>query len=512
MVIFLKGDKTAEITLALADGFDYSGKTVHLEYQGVRRSFSNAVAGGTLTFSFSAAETAPMSLGTYPVRVWIEDAQGEKTTIHNSAAKFRVTDCATDIREGGAVYLDVRGGLYGIDGLPPRFTDNDLRDKVNEILRRLGGTVAMFLLCALPAFAASVTVQTAPKGEIYNDEAVVTNVTLDVSDLATSASLNDALDTANAAIATNAADIAANAALISANADAIATKADAEWIEATNDYWTVESHNRTLNGLVLTKDGEGSFWGLDPTVYNLEDMPSIIFGFYGDRWQYYDSIYVSTAFIDAPESAAYIEATTGFSSYSNTVRLTRHTSSITNRVVYTGKYDADHAALTKTLSNKADRFKVTRTLVDFNFYGMGHPRENFWHGEDDVVEPVIDDDPLSGFWDSRSRQVQWDLWWTDGVWRTRTYYSYWPDGEEEVISEDRLEASRETNGIFGHWRNPATEVWREETSEMIYSDSVDDILVSVVSSIEEEDLNTVGGIANILLQLKRRFEALKENE
>ena len=204
MVIFLKGDKTAEITLALADGFDYSGKTVHLEYQGARRSFSNAVAGGALTFSFSAAETAPMSLGTYPVRVWIEDAQGEKTTIHNSAAKFRVTDCATDIREGGAVYLDVRGGLYGIDGLPPRFTDNDLRDKVNEILRRLGGTVAMFLLCALPAFAASITVQTAPKGEVYNDEAIVTNVTLDVSDLATSASLNERIAAVNADIAAKA--------------------------------------------------------------------------------------------------------------------------------------------------------------------------------------------------------------------------------------------------------------------------------------------------------------------
>ena len=263
MVVFLKGDRTAEITLALAQGFDYSGKTVHLEYQGVRRSFPSPVAGGTVSFSFSAAETAPMSLGAYPVRVWLEDAQGEKTTIHNSAVKFRVTNCATDLHAESAIYLDVRGGLYGIDGLPPRFTENDLRGKINEILRRLGGTVAMLLLCALPAFAASLTVETAPKGEIYNDEAIVTNVTLDVSDLATASNL----DAANAAIAANAADIAANADAIAVNAASIATnsariatKADAIKYVGTNSYeladcdWVCDWDGATL------ESGDGEAW------------------------------------------------------------------------------------------------------------------------------------------------------------------------------------------------------------------------------------------------------------
>lgn len=183
MTTFLKGDTTAEITLALAGGYDYSGKTVHLEYQGARRSFSGVAAGGVLAFSFTAAETAPMSLGAYPVRVWLEDGGGCVDTIHNAEVRLRVTDCAAEVHTDSAIYLDVRGGLYGIEGLPERFTDEDLRSKVNEILRRLGGTVAMAALAILPAFGgATVEVHTAPKGAIFNDQQVVTNVTVDVPD------------------------------------------------------------------------------------------------------------------------------------------------------------------------------------------------------------------------------------------------------------------------------------------------------------------------------------------
>lgn len=187
MTTILKGDTSKAITIALSDGFDYSGKTVVVEYQGVRRSFSNAVAGGDITFSFAAEETAPMSLGTYPVRVWIEGG-GEVVTVHNADVKLCVTDCIADVHGGGAIYLDVHGGLYGIEGLPERYTDEDVRRKINEIVRRGGGVVAALLLCAtaaLGAFGASVTVQTARKDSIYNDQRVVTNVLLDTSGLLT---------------------------------------------------------------------------------------------------------------------------------------------------------------------------------------------------------------------------------------------------------------------------------------------------------------------------------------
>ena len=161
MITFLKGDTTATITLALAEGFDYSNKTVCLEYQGVQLTFSSPIAGGSLIFCFTARETASMSLGAFPVRVWLEDENGNVTTIHNADVKMRVTDCIADVHSGGAIYLDVRGGLSGIDGLPERYTDKDVHDKINEILRRLGGTVAALLLCALPAFGASLTLHTA---------------------------------------------------------------------------------------------------------------------------------------------------------------------------------------------------------------------------------------------------------------------------------------------------------------------------------------------------------------
>ena len=184
MTNILKGDSSAEITLAVAQGCDYSGKTLHVEYQGARRSFFGVAAGGTVSFAFSAKETASMSLGAYPVRVWFRGEDGSIATIHNGAVKLRVTDCVADVRSDEAMYLDVRGGLHGLEGLPDRWNEHDLKEKIDEIIRRLGGTVAMLLACALPAFGAGpLTVQTAPKGEVYNDQPVVTNVTFDASGL-----------------------------------------------------------------------------------------------------------------------------------------------------------------------------------------------------------------------------------------------------------------------------------------------------------------------------------------
>ena len=184
MTTFLKGDSSAEITLVLAEGCDYSGKTLYLSYQGALRVFPVIEAGGTVAFSFTAKETASMSLGAYPVRVWLKGEDGGTVTIHNGAVKLRVTDCVADVRSDKAMYLDVRGGLYGLDGLPDRWNENDLKAKIDEIIRRLGGTVALLLFCVLPAFCAGpLTVQTAPKGEVYNDAHIVTNVDFDVSAL-----------------------------------------------------------------------------------------------------------------------------------------------------------------------------------------------------------------------------------------------------------------------------------------------------------------------------------------
>ena len=79
-----------------------------------------------------------------------------------------------------------------VEAVPQRFTDDMLRDKVNEVIGLLKGPVAALAIAALAVattLGAGITVQRAPQGEIYNDEQIVTNVTFDASGLATTGEL-----------------------------------------------------------------------------------------------------------------------------------------------------------------------------------------------------------------------------------------------------------------------------------------------------------------------------------
>ena len=174
MIKILKGDTSADISFALAEGFDYSGATVHVEYQGAVKTFTGCAAGDVLALRFSADETAVMSLGSYPVVVRITNPSGLVKTIQNSNTKICVTDDPAEV-SGGAIALDVKGTLYGIEDLPERWTEADIVAKLREIMRR-GGAV----LCALLTFSAfGASVQTARKDAIHNDEQIVTNVTFE---------------------------------------------------------------------------------------------------------------------------------------------------------------------------------------------------------------------------------------------------------------------------------------------------------------------------------------------
>lgn len=73
-----------------------------------------------------------------------------------------------------------------VEPLPERFTDEDVRMRFNQLVSAAKGAsaaIAALLLCAT-TYGAGVTVQTAPKGAIYNDEPVVTNVNFDATGLA----------------------------------------------------------------------------------------------------------------------------------------------------------------------------------------------------------------------------------------------------------------------------------------------------------------------------------------
>lgn len=70
-----------------------------------------------------------------------------------------------------------------IEEVPERYTEADMRATLNRVVRALRPIVTCIALCEA-ACGATVEVQTAPKGEIYNDERIVTNVVLDVGDKA----------------------------------------------------------------------------------------------------------------------------------------------------------------------------------------------------------------------------------------------------------------------------------------------------------------------------------------
>jgi len=176
MTKILKGDTSADITIAFATGYDYAGSTVHVDFLGARRSFASVTAGGTVSFNFTAEETKAMPLGTFPVHVTLVK-NGLITTIKNGGVKISVTDDISEVHAGAAIAVDVKGGLFGITDLPARYTDADVVAKLREILRKGGAALCAAFLC-LGLFADTNRVQTARKDSIYNDAQVVTNVDL----------------------------------------------------------------------------------------------------------------------------------------------------------------------------------------------------------------------------------------------------------------------------------------------------------------------------------------------
>ena len=277
--VILQGDSSGEVTISLAQGHNYEGATLVVVFNGVSRQYTNLTAGGSVVLAFTADETAGMPLGTALVNMRLVGANGGVETVGNADARIKVTDCVAEVNAGGSFAVTPGGNpLDGVEGLGTRYTGDQLRAKINEVIAKLGGTVAALLLCALPCLG-GVTVQTAPLGGIYSDEPVVTNVVVDMSDKADATNVYTKAETDAKIVelsppvdltgATNYTDAALGAfAATGSVARAAAYGTPMRWTDATGCVWEV-----MLN--VWVDHAEGNVFRGGMSIFPLEEEGSM---------------------------------------------------------------------------------------------------------------------------------------------------------------------------------------------------------------------------------------------
>ena len=123
---------------------------------------------------------------------------------------------SADFYPGGKTAISAGGGITSGDGgngsgvptvpvtkvseLPERYRESDMRSKINEIARVISGGVAAFV--AMMTFAVfgdgEVKVQGAKKDKLWNDDFVLTNVTVDLDGYAKKQDLSEATNALDA--------------------------------------------------------------------------------------------------------------------------------------------------------------------------------------------------------------------------------------------------------------------------------------------------------------------------
>lgn len=182
MVVIHKGSKSATFAVGIDEGLALSSSRIVIKYQGARRDFSRLDPSEEVgVFSFQASETANFALGTYPLEVYYV-VDGEECRAGLQDTLVRVTDIPSEATGFATIVVarpqNTSGALAGIEELPTEFTDEDVRAKIGEIIRRLGGRVAMLaaFLCLAAFGAPAPELLTAPKGSVRNTASIVTNI------------------------------------------------------------------------------------------------------------------------------------------------------------------------------------------------------------------------------------------------------------------------------------------------------------------------------------------------
>lgn len=187
-----RGDDTdftgnQEIVISIDTDIDLTGYTAKFRFLDFTKSFtSEEVVTKELSITIGAEDTKKFPLGEQFATLWLYDENGKIKTlcnripvvVTNRSCGVVLTDGEIKIRARMKTEWSNISGKPQIDDLPERFTDETMRDKVNELARKVSGRAVTMVSAALIALSAycGLEVNKATKGSLWNDDLVVTDV------------------------------------------------------------------------------------------------------------------------------------------------------------------------------------------------------------------------------------------------------------------------------------------------------------------------------------------------
>lgn len=160
----LKGDTAREITLVMAEGYDYDGCTLIAQLGVAIRTFTGLAPGDKVGVEYEANETATFPLGTSKLYLSLENSRGEVRTL--PWAKVKVTDSPGEVY-GAEITIDP--GDLDVADLTAADSLGAVKTKLQAVidfLRGVGKGAALSLVAAL-SLAAGAAVE--PKYATIND-------------------------------------------------------------------------------------------------------------------------------------------------------------------------------------------------------------------------------------------------------------------------------------------------------------------------------------------------------